>query len=402
MVRCLYKNMTGLLVVLFLGLLVSCSSSRSVDPVDAPVRVETDKGKIQGAQYRMAKPRDWNRKILLIAPGYRPPEAKLVASLEAGAPFEFSLLKSGWLIATTSYRRTGLIIEDGIKDLQNLVQRIEKHYGPAEYLVIEGSSMGGAMGVLISEGNFFPEHLKIGVLAIGVGLEAPGETGPLPLTHKPQHPLLLLSNRSEWASPLNYVRQSPWSENRPVLWYLERDGHVNVNSAERLLAVEALQQWLESGVPPDGAPPFGLDVTVDMSDRPTTVEELSDGYRVKVTRVDPIFGNIDTDMVAWDLEWMKDFSGFGFDARAGAKQFIHYGRTYSDVPPEQFVAFLNAEGFVRIAKNMGNAAKDLKCQKGDYLDITGVSALKYLDTFVPRCPEEKKKRRPPMETSDQK
>ncbi len=390
-----------LVSVLFLLLLSACTSTRSADPVSAPLRVETDKGKIKGARYKLAKPRDWNRKILLIAPGYRPPEAKLVAPLRTGDPFEFGLLENGWLVATTSYRRAGLIIEDGIEDLQKLVRRIEKYYGKAEVLVIEGSSMGGAIGVLISEGQFFPEHLQVGVLAYGVGLEAPGETGPLPLTHQPLHPLLLMSNRSEWASPLDYTRQVPWNKKRPVLWYLERDGHVNFNSAERLLGVKAMQQWLESGIRPEGSPPFGLDVTVDLSERPTTVEELPDGYRVQVTGVDPIFGNVDTDMVAWDLDWMQDFSPLGFDVRAGANRFIHYGKTYSDVPGGKFVAFLNAEGFVRIAKNMGNAALDLKCREGDYLVITGISPIKSLETFVPRCPEERKTQRPRRETSDQ-
>jgi len=378
---------------------MACSSSRPTNAVKAPVRVEVDKGRIQGARYKMAKPRDWNKKILLVAPGFRPPDAKLIAPLRTDDPFEFALLEDGWLIVTTSYRRTGLIIEDGIQDLQKLVRKVEKYYGPAEVLVIEGSSMGGAIGVLVAEGDFFPARLKIGVLAYGVGLEEPGETGPLPLTHQPRHPLLLMSNRSEWASPLNYTRQSPWGKNRPALWYVERDGHVNLNSAERIQAVQAMEQWLESGKRPDGAPPFGLDVTVDLSDRPTTVDELPDGYRVKVTAIDPIFGNVDTDMVAWDLDWMKESSATGFNARGKSESFIHYGKTYSDVVPGKFVAFVNAEGYVRIAKNMGNAAKELKCREGDYLDITCVLEIKYIEPFVPRCPEYKTSRRPLKEAS---
>lgn len=381
---------------------LACSSTWLDGSVQAPVMVETDAGKIQGARYKIAKPRDWNKKILLVAPGWRLPDARLIASLNTRDPFELTLLQNGWLVAATSYHRTGLIVEDGIVDLQNLVQRIEDYYGPAEVLVIEGSSMGGAIGVLVAEGYFFPRHLKVGVLAVGVNLEEPGEAGPLPIKNRPVHSLLLMSNRSEWDSPLAYARQARLHGNQPALWYLDRNGHVNVNSAERWNAVEAMDQWLSSGVRPHGAPPYGYDVTVDLSDRPTTVEELPEGYRVKVTRVDPVFGNIDTDMVAQDLEWMKETSPRGFEAKGTAGHFISYGETYSDVGEGAFVAFLNAEGFVQIAKNNGNAAKGLKCQEDDYLDISAYFTVEFFENQTPRCPPGKENRRPRYKTSDQK
>jgi hypothetical protein len=361
---------TMILLVFILCSALGCSSNRPAGSVTAPIMVETDKGKIKGSRYQLAKPQHWNGKILLVAPGWRPPDSKLIAPLNTQAPFESTLLKDGWLVVTTSYRRTGLIIEDGIEDLQKLVRRIEKHYGAAEFLVIEGSSMGGAIGVLIAEGDFFPQHLKVGVLAFGVDLEEPGEAGPLPLTHIPNHPLLLMSNRSEWASPLDYARQSPWTKNRPALWFLERDGHVNLNSAERLLAVAAMDHWLISGERPQGAVPFGLDVTVDMSDRPSTSQELPNGYRVKVTGIDPIYGNVETEMVLEDFQWMLKAQNQGFNARGGASRFVKFGTTYSDVGAGSYVAFLSAEGYVHIARNMGNAAKGLRCQVGDYLEIT--------------------------------
>jgi len=390
---------TMLLLVILVLPVLACTSGRHTTRVKAPLRVEIDHGKIQGARYRLAKPKNWRKKILLVAPGWRPPDAPLVAELRTSDPFEFSLLEGGWLVATTSYRRTGMIIEDGIADLQNLVGRIEKYYGEADLLVIEGASMGASIGVLIAEGDYFPKRMKIGVLAYGVGLEEGGETGPLPLTHRPLKPVLFMSNRSEWDSPHDYVRETPWSDMRPVLWQVGRDGHVNLNSAERLLAVGAMQQWLEEGMRPGVDGLGGLDVTVDMSDRPTTADELPDGYSVRVINVDGVYGNIDTEMVDQDLDWMKEASPMGFYAKGHHQVFVRYGTTYADVGEGEFVAFLNAEGFVRIARNMGNAAGDIGCREGDALDLTSFIEIRKWDSMTPRCPEEKQNRSPMWKAS---
>ncbi len=380
------KLLIGIISLSLLG----CVPSRPSGPVHAPVMVETDQGSIREARFKLAKPRDWNGRIFLLAPGWRPPDAKRMAFLDIHGALESELLRAGWLIATTSYRRNGLVVEDGVQDLKKLVQRIEKLYGPAERLVIEGSSMGGAIGVLIAEGSFFPALLQVGVLAYGVDLEEPGETGPLPLTHRPGHPLLLMSNRSEWVSPMNYVRQSPWGPLRPALWSLDRDGHVNLNSAERSRALEAMNHWLSTGERPAGKPPSGLDVTVDFSLRSATAVRTPNGLRVRVTGIDPIFGNVETDMVAESFEWLSWYFAGEIGVRGGTLQPILFGTTYGDVDPGELVAFVTAEGYVRVAQNMGNAAQRLKCQVGDYLDFEERVPAEMPGISVPRCPPNNK------------
>jgi tetratricopeptide (TPR) repeat protein len=48
---------------------------------------------------------------------------------------------------------------------------------------------------------------------------------------------------------------------------------------------------------------------------------------------------------------------------------ILWGTTYSDVSYGMWVAFLNSEGFLKIARNYKNAASLLKCAKGDEIFI---------------------------------
>ncbi len=367
--------MLNVLRTILFGLLVSvfgCACGYPEKTVHAPIMVETDQEIIENALYKIAKPRNWNKKILIIAPGWRPPQSALLAPLNLQAPFEYNLLKSGWVVATTSYRRTGVVVEDGIKDLQNLIKRIEEYYGPAETLIIEGSSMGGALAALVAEGNYFPDHLKLAVVAISVDFDEPGDSGPITWTRQPIHPMLLMSNSTEWNSLQKYtasIPHRPMDAMHPIMWQLHRPGHVNVNSKERLAAVEVLDSWLGSGKKQTVIWPEGWNATIDMSNRLSVAEVRPGNYlAVKVLKVDPVYGNVDVELVQADLDFLKveGWRKLFVYSSSGRHEFAEV-TTYSDVDEGALAGFLTAEGFTRLAINQGNAAQLLDCSVGDEL-----------------------------------
>ena len=73
-------------------------------------------GEIHGAKFTIAAPEKWNGRLLLLAHGFRPDAAPLLADLDTDDAQFAALLREGWIIASTSYRRNGLIIRDAIVD----------------------------------------------------------------------------------------------------------------------------------------------------------------------------------------------------------------------------------------------------------------------------------------------
>jgi alpha-beta hydrolase superfamily lysophospholipase len=55
------------------------------------------------------------------------------------------------MVATTSYRRNGLIVGDAIADLDALRAYIARAYGEPERVILEGESMGGLIVTIMAE-----------------------------------------------------------------------------------------------------------------------------------------------------------------------------------------------------------------------------------------------------------
>lgn len=93
--------------------------------------IEIARGELEGAHYAIAhnSASEWNRSLLLIAHGYRPESAPLVADLFPEQAAYAALLSEGWIIAKTSYRRNGIIVADAITDLDNLHDRVTADFG---------------------------------------------------------------------------------------------------------------------------------------------------------------------------------------------------------------------------------------------------------------------------------
>ena len=95
----------------------------------------------------------------------------------------------------------------------------------------------------------------------------------------------------------------------------------------------------------------------------------------KVTGLSDEFGNIYTEFVQQDLTALGISPGSHFTVGVGDKSFkVYLGKTYSDVPRGQWVAFLRAEGVLQIARNFENASKTLGCKAGDTILISPLPA----------------------------
>lgn len=377
---------------LVLGVLIGALACAPSRPAGKAVPAHTmDHGKIKGAKFALAVPENRSGDLLVIAHGYRPSKTRLVAEIDPTDPFVAELLAQGWLVATTSYRRNGLIIADAQEDLEELIAAVVSKYGPCRRIIIEGSSMGANIGLLMAETAPLPgaqgkSEISIsGVVALGAALKAEDENGQMEWTHAPRLPVLFVSNRSEIADVKDYAGRVRRDRHHPAVWILQREGHVNINAAERLAAVAAMSAWVESGGQrPGGTGRNPRDVTVDQGARASQAEPITQvrrgggtskvnvpAMRGRVTAVDPIYGNVETNLVAADLYELGVELGEKIHISVGSKSWtVRWANSYADVGEGDLVAFLTADSTLRVAVNMGNAARRMRCHAGEFLEIS--------------------------------
>ena len=319
----------------------------------------TEEGVLQDARFLIALPEQWNGKLLMIAHGYVPDNQPLSADFSPEKEVYQSLIAQGWMIASSSYRRNGWIIRDAIKDLDHLHQHIVKTYGRPTMTLVQGSSMGGIISTLIAES---PGRRYQGVLAMGAALEVKNENAPLKFTYRPKIPLLFLANQTEYQAPENYLKQV---KSGPIsLWKIRRDGHVNINQPEQAAALKALERMV-SGY----QVPARKDGTVVLAPS-STAEFRKEGAFSRVGWMDPVYGNLYTELVPEDLSRLKVKKGQTFKISYNGESYqVLYGSNYSDVPVGEWVAFISGEGTFQISCNYCNAGKILGYQKGDRIFV---------------------------------
>ncbi|MEZ5274810.1 MAG: SAM hydroxide adenosyltransferase [Opitutaceae bacterium] len=320
-------------------------------------------GVLDGAPYQIAIPARINGNVLIHAHGFRPVEEPLVAELELENTAHRRFLDNGWIIAMSAYRRNGMIVEDAMTDLLNLRDRIEEDQGPLAMVVLEGQSMGGAIVTHLAESHQDRFH---GALALGAALGVTDPGQPLSLSHRPRIPLLFVSNRSEMADPLDYVAAAADASVRPVLWTVDRDGHVNLNEDERLIALDALVAWISTGmIDPD------RDITVEHVPEVSEVV-LENGTGIgRVIRITSTHGNVFINFNDRDFRRLSISPGDDFRLTIGETSVtVRFGTTFSDVPVGAWIAFPTADGDTIVAINRGNAFNHLQPGIGDPVRIT--------------------------------
>ncbi len=315
---------------------------------------------LEQSEITVATPAVWNGKLLLLAHGLRPEESALSSGFSMEDPFYKTLLQEGWIIGSTSYRRNGIILQEAIEDIEILRLYLEKQYGKPSQIYLQGSSMGATIGTLIAENPHLP---YTGILAIGLPQTHRYKIPNLMLSFQPKIPILFLSNRTETEAPTEYRSKAKALE--PAVWIIDRDGHCKVNSTELALAFDALLKYADTNVIV-----FEKDGTVDIE--PTkSLAEFKDGAAFgKVIEIHPSYGNFISTLSANDMTKLGINKDSYFIVGSKQRYFrIFYGSTYSDVIQGYWVAFINAEGYLRIARNFANAAEMLHCGIADEVYI---------------------------------
>jgi hypothetical protein len=127
-------------------------------------------GTLAGAPYRLEVPRRWNRILILWSHGYetgRRPQATDPGALTTGW-----LLRHGYAIAASGYRRTGWAVAEARRDQIALLDRFVDRYGRPALTIAAGESLGG----LISEGlaQWYPGRIAAALSLCGVSGGATG------------------------------------------------------------------------------------------------------------------------------------------------------------------------------------------------------------------------------------
>lgn len=324
---------------------------------------EIHKGELKGSKVFIALPEEWNKQLLILAHGGTEGRLSLSGDFDPQKKFYKILLDEGWMIASTSYRRKGVILYDAIEDIGYLREHVIQTYGKPEQIFIDGHSMGGAIGVLIAE-NHFDQYT--GLLLIDPALsERFLNAYKLKLNYTPRIPIVYLCNQDEADATQSYLDRLDKNAISPGYWIVKRDGHVNVNDEEELMALRALVDYANHK-------PIAMkrELLIIPQDQPSVALFKDGGVYSKVIRIHPKWGNVDTELVPSDAEKLGIHEGDTFVLQFEKKAFkIYLGTTFGDVPRGEWIAFFKEDGRLKIARNHDSAVKLLGCKEGDSVFI---------------------------------
>jgi len=102
-----------------------------------------DLGEINGADYYICIPENWNKGLVMYAHGYQPIGTEEAEYKEEVNDFVEIFTSRGFAYASSDYKRQGVVIKDGIEDTEALRFYFENRYGKPEICIITGHSMGG-------------------------------------------------------------------------------------------------------------------------------------------------------------------------------------------------------------------------------------------------------------------
>lgn len=145
------RTSLALLAVLMAALLTAPAAA---EPETEP---RTYTGTIDGAEYLVKVPHDWNGTLVLFSHGYYPesypppPGLVMLSTAEQTAGW---LLDHGYALAASNFRGvTGLAVEPALRDQIRLLDWFEDNVGHPRRTISSGMSMGGGIAVLLAERN---------------------------------------------------------------------------------------------------------------------------------------------------------------------------------------------------------------------------------------------------------
>lgn len=353
---------------------------------DSSMETGVEQGQIQGARFAIAvPPGSWNHRVLILVHGFRPEGAPLVPDLHPERLSLKTLLGEGWIVATTSFRRNGLVVDDAIEDVDALRAYIANAYGEPDRVILSGESLGGMIVTLMAERD---KSLYDGAIAYDPTLHLKQQSSKFGLSLLPRIPLLFVATRLEVAPARSYLTaltSRPEPTVQPALFLIDRDGHTNVNQAEHLAAIRAMNDWLDSGAGalprPVGNSPY-YDATVPPAPAPSTAQMHPDGrgFDIRISGVDAIYGNILIEAQAADFAAAGIAPMTFFEMTLGGHPFrVLYGRSYTDVKTGEWIAFPDADGRTLVSRYLADGAATSGAKVGDTAAIS-----RYPDSPAPK------------------
>ena len=238
------------------------------------------------------------------------------------------------MIATTSYRRNGLVIADAIEDSWTALRlHRERSWRPAPGDP-RGRVGGGEIVTMMAERDEGPYQ---GAVVFDATLYA---KEPNTGRGSPSFPILLLfvATYHEFKQANGYVTAlvtRPAPAVQPALFTISREGHTNINQPEHLAARRALIAWVERGrdalpSPADNRRYFDATVPVNPGPSLATMHPDNHGFDTWVAEVDAVYGNVllqaqDADFDAAGIQLATTTFG------NGGPTDVLYGRTFTDV-----------------------------------------------------------------------
>lgn len=352
----------------------------------APARPHIETGEIAGARYAVAVPAKWNHTLLLVAHDYRPESAPLQADLRLDDPVYGPLIQEGWMVASTSFRRNGLVVRDAIEDLDALRDvLIEAHGRPSQALLV-GEGLGGTIVTIMAERL---RERYTGALALVPAFDMSEPNSMTGITHSPHIPLLLVATRTSYQPILQYTQRVPVALDdqlvRPQIARVDRTGRTNINDAERLVALRLLHAWMDQGreayASPENRQLAGystpwraiekspdLDITCASRPGPSTVVWSDDrrSFTARVLEVAPYSGHVTLDIRPEDFNQLGLGRKSYVEMRAGERTIrVAMGRDFDSVKRGEWVAFPDANGTTCLARHGGDAAVSASLRAGD-------------------------------------
>ena len=353
---------------------LAASPARAGDKPAHPVIVVT--GQISGAEFAIASPPEtWNHNVLIIAHGYRPDSAPLIADLHPERAAIKAILDDGWIVATTSYRRNGIIVEDAISDLDALREYIANAYGEPDRVILEGDSLGGLIVTIMAERDKGPYQ---GAVVFDAALYSKETDMKVGLSLLPRIPLLFVATEREVAPAKSYLTSlisRPDPVVQPELFLIKREGHTNINQAEHLAAFRALNAWIDGGrdalpKPAENEPYYDATVPADPGPSTAVIHGDGHGFDTKVAEVDAVYGNVLLEAQAADFAsvGIAPMTYFELKLGSGSHRTL-YGRTYTDVKEGEWIAFPDADGRTVLSRSYADAAGSEGLKAGDPVTI---------------------------------
>ncbi len=132
-----------------------------------PAQAKTEFGKLNGAEYRIDVPANWNHGLVVYCHGYDPHPGGVGYDNRKPLPPELAVfVTAGYALVQSGYSAGGWAVEQAIADVEGLRKYFVEKYGAPKETYITGHSLGGLLTVYLIE--TYPESYHAGLDLCGV------------------------------------------------------------------------------------------------------------------------------------------------------------------------------------------------------------------------------------------